>query len=108
VTAGVVARWKRNDDPILLLRLPKTNDLPRAVRRYLDTEEGQQARQAYKCRVRDPNRTQQLCRGAAGTPRLIEDLEGKVIASQGQAEPEAGSLCARRQYEYSRADGGIY
>lgn len=54
VTASVVERWKRNDDAVLLLKLPKMDDVPRAVRRYLDTEAGQTARQAYKCRVRDP------------------------------------------------------
>jgi hypothetical protein len=51
---GVVARWKRNDEPILLLKLPKVHDLPRSVSRYLDTEQGRAARRAYKCRVRDP------------------------------------------------------
>lgn len=39
---------------MLLLRLPKSGTLDRSVRRYLDSEAGQQARQAYKCRVRDP------------------------------------------------------
>lgn len=54
LTAAVVDRWRRNDDPVLLLRLPKTKDLPRGVRRYLETEGGQLAREAYKCRVREP------------------------------------------------------
>lgn len=54
VTTAVVERWKRNDDPIFLLKLSKTDDLPRSVRRYLDTDAGREARQAYKCRVRDP------------------------------------------------------
>jgi adenine-specific DNA-methyltransferase len=54
VTVGVVARWKRNDDPMLLLRLPKVTNLPQPVLRYLDTEAGWLAREAYKCRVRDP------------------------------------------------------
>jgi hypothetical protein len=54
LTAGVVERWKRNDDAVLLLRLPKTKDLPRSVSRYLETEEGRAAREAYKCRVREP------------------------------------------------------
>ncbi len=38
-------------------------------------------------------------------PRLIEDFEGKVMASHGQAEPEAGSLCARSQYKNTRIGG---
>jgi len=54
VTAGVVARWTRSDEPILLLRLPKTNDIPRSVWRYLETDAGREARKAYKCRMRDP------------------------------------------------------
>jgi hypothetical protein len=54
VTASVVASWKRRDEPILLLKLPKIHDLPRSVSRYLDTDAGHAARAAYKCRVRDP------------------------------------------------------
>jgi adenine-specific DNA-methyltransferase len=54
VTTAVVERWKRNDNPILLLKLSKTDEVPRSVRRYLDTDEGHRARQAYKCRVREP------------------------------------------------------
>ncbi|MGY3287207.1 adenine-specific DNA-methyltransferase [Bradyrhizobium sp. LM3.6] len=54
VTTALVERWKANDDPMLLLKLSKTDDLPRSVRRYLDTDAGREARQAYKCRVRDP------------------------------------------------------
>ena len=54
LTAGIVERWKRNEDAVLLLRLPKTKDLPRSVSRYLETEEGRAAREAYKCRVREP------------------------------------------------------
>jgi adenine-specific DNA-methyltransferase len=54
VNNAVVARWIRSDEPILLLKLPKTRDVPRSVWRYLEKEEGQVARRAYKCRVRDP------------------------------------------------------
>jgi hypothetical protein len=54
LTPDVVAGWRRADQPILLLRLPKQDDLPRAVRRYLATEEAKAAREAYKCRKRDP------------------------------------------------------
>jgi adenine-specific DNA-methyltransferase len=54
VTTSVVARWRRDDEPILLLKLPKVHELPRAVSRYLDTDAGRAAREAYKCRVRDP------------------------------------------------------
>jgi predicted RNA methylase len=54
VTMATVERWKKADDPIFLLRLSKTIDLPREVKNYLDTEEGREARKSYKCRVRDP------------------------------------------------------
>lgn len=54
VTKAVVTRWTREDEPVLLLKLAKSEEVPRAVRRYLDTDAGHLARQAYKCRVRDP------------------------------------------------------
>jgi adenine-specific DNA-methyltransferase len=54
LTLEVVERWRRADDPILLLRLPKTNDFPSPVTRYLNSESGKVAQNAYKCRVRDP------------------------------------------------------
>ncbi len=54
LTAKVVERWTRNDDPMLLLKIPKAADLPRSIRRYLETDEARRVRTAYKCRVRDP------------------------------------------------------
>jgi len=54
LTNAVVRKWLRDDEPIYLLHLPKSNDLPREVRKYLDTEEGAAAREAYKCRMRTP------------------------------------------------------
>ena len=54
LTDAMVEKWRRDDEPIYLLRLPKLKELPSAVSRYLDTEEGRTARKAYKCRVRDP------------------------------------------------------
>jgi len=51
---AVVDRWKRDDEQILLLRLSKTTELPNPVLRYLDTDAARLAREAYKCRVRDP------------------------------------------------------
>lgn len=54
LTSATVDRWRTADEQILLLRLPKQAELPSAVRRYLDTTEGREARQAYKCRTRDP------------------------------------------------------
>jgi tRNA1(Val) A37 N6-methylase TrmN6 len=54
LTSGVVERWVRNDEPILLLKLPKSADIPNSVRAYLHTDEARRAREAYKCRVREP------------------------------------------------------
>jgi len=54
LTPGQVARLRATDEPMLLLRLPKTGALPPAVVAYLDGEAGQRAREAYKCRVRSP------------------------------------------------------
>lgn len=54
LTRDVVQEWYRRDEPILLLRLAKSIDIPAPVRRYLDTQEGREARTAYKCRSRTP------------------------------------------------------
>lgn len=54
LTNRTVETWSKNDDPYLLLRLPKKEILPSAVLKYLDTEDGHAARLAYKCRVREP------------------------------------------------------
>lgn len=54
LTRSDVARWYRNDEQILLLKLPKSGSIPELVARYLDSEAGQRARKAYKCRVREP------------------------------------------------------
>ncbi|MGY3346970.1 MULTISPECIES: Eco57I restriction-modification methylase domain-containing protein [unclassified Bradyrhizobium] len=54
LTRAVVRKWEQQDEPMLLLRLSKDQKLPTSVRRYLDTDAGHEAREAYKCRVRDP------------------------------------------------------
>lgn len=54
LTTDIVEGWRRADDAVMLLRLPKTITIPASVRRYLETDEGRLAREAYKCRVRDP------------------------------------------------------
>ena len=50
----MVEKWVRDDEPVLLLKLPKSSDLPSSVLRYLDSDHGHEAREAYKCRVREP------------------------------------------------------
>lgn len=54
LTADAVGSWQRDDEPMLLLRIPKTASVPAKVRRYLDGARGQRARRAYKCRHRKP------------------------------------------------------
>jgi len=54
VTHATVDQWRQRDDPMLLLRLRRGDALPGAVRRYLDSAAGREARQSYKCRMRTP------------------------------------------------------
>lgn len=54
ITKATVNDWKRNDDPVLLLRLTRDQELPIAVSNYLNSSAGRVARQAYKCRNRAP------------------------------------------------------
>ncbi len=54
ITAKTVASWRAADAPALLLRLKRGDQVPAAVKRYLDSEAGQVARTAYKCRNREP------------------------------------------------------
>jgi len=54
ITHKTVREWRTADKPALLLRLNRSQPLPGDVRRYLDSEAGQTAREAYKCRNREP------------------------------------------------------
>jgi adenine-specific DNA-methyltransferase len=54
LTTTVVENWLQNDQPILLLRLPRQGQLPKAVRDYLSTDAAVEARTTYKCRTREP------------------------------------------------------
>ncbi len=54
LTEKSIDRWRHHDEPVLLLRIRKDDDLPKSVRRYLDTEAGRAARTAFKCRTRTP------------------------------------------------------
>jgi adenine-specific DNA-methyltransferase len=54
VSRAHVDRWLKSDEPVLLLDLGRADRLPASVARYLDEESGQKARQAFKCRNRDP------------------------------------------------------
>ena len=50
----LLEEWLRRDEPMMLLRVPKDAELPPGVAKYLATEQGRRARQAYKCRMRNP------------------------------------------------------
>ena len=54
LTAQTVDGWRRCDEPMMLLRIPKDAELPGGVTRYLDTDRGKQVRGGYKCRMRTP------------------------------------------------------
>ncbi len=54
VTHATVSRWRNQDEPVFLLRIPTDADVPEAVQRYLDSKAGQEARTGYKCRKRTP------------------------------------------------------
>jgi adenine-specific DNA-methyltransferase len=54
LTRNDVAQWRAQNEPILLLRLEKAASLTSGLKRYLSSEHAEEARQAYKCRMRDP------------------------------------------------------
>jgi hypothetical protein len=54
VTERLVRRWLLDDEPVLLLRLRKDDELPASISRYLGTPAAAEARGTYKCRNRDP------------------------------------------------------
>jgi adenine-specific DNA-methyltransferase len=56
LTKHTIEKWRAADEPVMLLRLPKASKakLPASVLGYLDSSAGMEAREAYKCRVRDP------------------------------------------------------
>ena len=54
LTKQTIDGWRRCDDPMMLLRIPKSAELPPGVSRYLNTDRGRQVRGAYKCRNRTP------------------------------------------------------
>lgn len=54
VTPAMVKNWIKADEPVMLLRLQKDQELPKTVRQYLDSPEAREAQLGYKCRMRDP------------------------------------------------------
>ncbi|MGD0896234.1 MAG: hypothetical protein ABR915_00275 [Thermoguttaceae bacterium] len=54
ITRSTLEKWRRRDEPMLLLHLDKSDELPQSIREYLDSPEGRIARKTYKCRNRSP------------------------------------------------------
>lgn len=54
ISKDIVQRWIEQDRPFLLLHLAGQTKLPVSVRRYLESEAGITAREAFKCRTRKP------------------------------------------------------
>jgi adenine-specific DNA-methyltransferase len=54
ITRRTVQEWAKLDRQMLLLRLRRGEELPSSVKRYLDSDAGKAAREAYKCRNRAP------------------------------------------------------
>lgn len=54
ITESTVQTWMRRDEQMLLLRIGRDEPLPEVVRMYLNSADGEAARESYKCRNRKP------------------------------------------------------
>ena len=54
LTRASVLRWHRADEPYLLLRLSSNERLGKRVTAYLQSDHAAEARESFKCKVRDP------------------------------------------------------
>ncbi len=54
VTRKVVREWLGRDEAVLLLDLKGITEPPLSLKRYLESEVGQEVRKGYKCRNRNP------------------------------------------------------
>jgi hypothetical protein len=54
VDQRTVRQWLANDEPVLLLNLRGVDPVPAAIRNYLETDAGKNAKATYKCRNRSP------------------------------------------------------
>lgn len=54
LTLSTVEKWQADDQEVLLLNIPRSVELPESIESYLESQEGRQARRAYKCRTRTP------------------------------------------------------
>ena len=54
LTTRTIEEWRRFDSPMMLLRIPRNAELSPSVSKYLESDLGKRAREAYKCRIRSP------------------------------------------------------
>ncbi len=54
MTQSTIDRWIEDDEPVLLLHISSNRELPKSVRTYLESAQANQAKSAYKCRMRTP------------------------------------------------------
>ncbi len=54
ITRKVINEWHKKDDPFLFLCIQHGSDIPRPIRKYLESQAGVEARTGYKCRNREP------------------------------------------------------
>lgn len=52
ITGSTVQSWTKADQQMLLLHIERGDELPASVKKYLDSDSGKAAREAYKCRSR--------------------------------------------------------
>ena len=89
LTRQTLDSWRRSDEPMLLLRIPKGAQVPARVQRYLDSDAGVRARTAYKCRHRSPWYSVPdvrvpdffLAYMAGRTPHLVKNTAGATCSN---------------------------
>jgi hypothetical protein len=81
VNDRAVQAWLENDEPVLLVDLSKEREVSEPVRRYLDTEAGQKARETYKCSNRQPWYVVPDVRTPDGFLTYMSGLRPSVVAN---------------------------
>ena len=89
VTISTVAKWLREDQPVLLLRLLPSGKILDSIEAYLNTKDGRRARATYKCRNRSPWYTVPdvrvpdgfLAYMSGGAPKLVANSAGCVCTN---------------------------
>ena len=100
LTAQTVEGWRRCDDPMMLLRIPKNAELPTSVSQYLDTDRGQAGSWGIQVQNAHPLVLGPRRAGA----RFLPDLHVRTHAESGPKfcggdlhERRAQRSCARQE-----------